>query len=156
MSYYCIYDDEDVETQLKEKRQLIEFVKSLKNHEFEVYYQPKYDYKEKKIVGSEALVRLVQDGHVVPAGEFIEVAEKHGFTTYLDKYVLREVCKKITELKKEYIGTSIKDTIKKISTDINDEEDKVYEIKRANTKFISSKNQFNFLNSNSKKNNHNL
>ena len=101
MSYYCIYDDEDVETQLKEKKQLIEFVKSLKNHEFEVYYQPKYDYKEERIGGSEALVRLVQDGHVVPAGEFIEVAEKHGFTTYLDKYVLREVCKKINELKKD-------------------------------------------------------
>ena len=103
MSYYSIYDDEDVETQLKEKKKLIELVKSLKNHEFEVFYQPKYDYKEKKIVGSEALVRLVQDGHVVPAGEFIEVAEKHGFTTYLDKYVLREVCKKINELKRDKV-----------------------------------------------------
>lgn len=103
MSYYSFYDDEDVETVVKEKKILDSLVKSLKNNEFEVYYQPKYNFKEKKIVGSEALARLIHDGEVVPAKEFIDVAEKYGFTTYLDKYVLKEVCKKIGKLKEDRI-----------------------------------------------------
>ncbi len=103
MSYYSFYDDEDVETMLQEKKILANLVKSLKSREFEVYFQPKYNFKEKKIVGSEALARLVSDGKVVPAKDFIEIAEKYGFTAYLDKYVLREVCKKIVELKKDNI-----------------------------------------------------
>ncbi len=103
MNYYSFYDDEDVETMLQEKKILANLVKSLKNNEFEVYYQPKYNFKEKKIVGSEALVRLVHENTVVPAKDFIEIAEKYGFTAYLDKYVLKEVCKKIVELKREKI-----------------------------------------------------
>ncbi len=103
MNYYYIYNDEDIETLINEKKILDSLVKSLKNNDFEIYYQPKYDFKNKKIVGSEALVRLIQDGNIVPAKDFIDVAEKYGFTTYLDKYVLREVCKKINELKKDKI-----------------------------------------------------
>ena len=103
MSYYSLYDDEDVETIVKEKKLLTNLVKSLKNNEFEVYYQPKYDLKQKKVVGSEALARLIHDGEIIPAKDFIDVAEKYGFTTYLDKYVLKEVCKKIEKLKEEKI-----------------------------------------------------
>ena len=103
INYYSFYDNEDVETQLKEKKILYNLVKALKNNEFEVYYQPKYDFKEKKIVGSEALSRLRQNGEIVPAKEFIDIAEKYGFTTYLDKYVLKEVCKRINELKKDNV-----------------------------------------------------
>lgn len=103
MSYYSFYDNEDIETMIKEKKILANLVKSLKSNEFEVYFQPKYDFKDKKIVGSEALARLISDGHVVAAKDFIDIAEKYGFTTYLDKYVLKEVCKKIVELKKKKI-----------------------------------------------------
>ena len=103
MSYYTFYDDEDTETMMKEKKILTNLVKSLKNHNFEVYFQPKYNFEEKKIVGSEALARLVSDGEIVPAKDFIDIAEKYGFTTYLDKYILKEVCKKIVELKKDKI-----------------------------------------------------
>ncbi len=103
MNYYSFYNDEDVETMIKEKKILTNLVKALKNHEFEVYFQPKYNFNEKKIIGSEALVQYVSDSKLVPAKDFIEIAEKYGFTVYLDKYVLKEVCKKIAELKKEKI-----------------------------------------------------
>lgn len=104
LEYYSFYDDADAETLLNEKMVLDSLVKALKNNEFEVYYQPKYDYKEKKIVGSEALARLMCDGKIVPAKDFINIAEKYNFTVYLDKYVLKEVCRRINELKKENIS----------------------------------------------------
>lgn len=100
LTTYVFYDDEDIEKKINEKKVIDNLVNALKNNEFEVYFQPKYDHKLKKVVGSEALVRLIQDGHVVSASEFIDVAEKYGFTSLLDKYVLKEVCKKIKELKK--------------------------------------------------------
>jgi EAL domain-containing protein (putative c-di-GMP-specific phosphodiesterase class I) len=57
----------------------------------------------KSIIGSEALVRLVKDGKIVPAKDFIDVAEKYQFTVPLDKYVLIETCKYIKELKSKKI-----------------------------------------------------
>lgn len=107
LEYYSFYDDSDAETLLNEKIVLDSLVKALKNNEFEVYFQPKYDYKEKRIVGSEALARLIHDGKIVPAKDFIDIAEKYNFTTYLDKYILKEVCKKINELKKDNIPFNV-------------------------------------------------
>ncbi len=107
LEYYSFYDDSDAETLLNEKIVLDKLVKALKNNEFEVYFQPKYDYKENRIVGSEALARLVHDGKVIPAKDFINIAEKYNFTIYLDKYILKEVCKKINELKKDNIPFNI-------------------------------------------------
>lgn len=103
IEYYSFYDVEDAETLLNEKKELDNLVKALKNNEFEIFYQPKYDYKEKKIVGSEALARLIQNGKTIPAKDFINIAEKYNFTVYLDRYVLKEVCKRINELKKDNI-----------------------------------------------------
>ena len=101
LSVYSFYDDEDIENKLKEKKILDNLVTSLKNNEFKIFYQPKYDVKEKKVIGSEALARLVNNGKIVPAKEFIDIAEKYDFSSYLDKYVLEEVCKDISEFKKE-------------------------------------------------------
>ena len=104
---YQFYNASEFESQLKEKMILNELIYALKHKQFEVYYQPKFDYKINDIVGSEALVRLKKDSELVPAKNFIDVAEKHGFTVFLDKYVLKEVCKKIQELKKKKIEFGI-------------------------------------------------
>lgn len=103
MNLYSFFDDQDGEEQLREKRILDSLARALKNNEFQIFYQPKFDYKQNKIVGSEALARLVQNGEIIPAKDFIDIAEKYGVTISLDKYVLKEVCKKINELKKNNI-----------------------------------------------------
>jgi len=103
IDYYKYYDDLDIEDELNEKKILNNLVNALKNNDFEIFFQPKYDYKNNIVVGSEALVRLRQNDNIVAAKEFIDIAEKYGFTVYLDKYVLKEVCKKINELKKDNI-----------------------------------------------------
>ena len=103
ISAYEFYDEDESVNMMYEKKTIDELFLSLKNNDFEIYYQPKYDYKHKVIAGSEALIRLKRDGKIVPAYEFIDIAEKYGFTTLIDKYVLKEVCKKIKELKKKKI-----------------------------------------------------
>ncbi len=103
LNLYSFYNDEDMENEIREKQILNSLVRSLKNNEFEVFFQPKYNNNDNTIVGSEALARLVQNGEIVPAKYFIDVAEKYNFTSSLDKYIFREVCKKIRELKKNKI-----------------------------------------------------
>ena len=102
-SIYSFFDEADADKILEEKRTLDMLLNALRNDEFEVYYQPQYNFKTKRIVGSEALIRLKHDGEVISSSEFIDVAEKYNFVVLLDEYVLKEVCKRIGELKRSKI-----------------------------------------------------
>ena len=68
--------------------------KAVKNEEFVVYYQPKYDPKTRKLRGAEALIRWNSPelGFLSP-GRFIPIFEKNGFITEIDHYMLRHVAK---------------------------------------------------------------
>ena len=60
---------------------------------FQVYYQPTFGIRDRRIHGAEALVRLTdpQLGMMMP-DEFIPVAEQIGLINEVDDLVLREVC----------------------------------------------------------------
>jgi diguanylate cyclase (GGDEF)-like protein/PAS domain S-box-containing protein len=59
-----------------------------------VHYQPIIDLGSGEIVGTEALVRLVDlDGKLVPPDQFIAVAEESGLIVPLGTFVLREACR---------------------------------------------------------------
>lgn len=79
------------------------FDKALKDHEFEVWYQPKYSVDGAQIVGSEALVRWrTKDGTMISPGRFIPLFEKNGMIARLDEYMFRTVCAQQAEwLKKD-------------------------------------------------------
>lgn len=63
------------------------------NHEFVVYYQPKYESRTQKLVGAEALVRWQKpNGQMISPGLFIPLAEESGFVCKLDEYIFKEVC----------------------------------------------------------------
>ncbi len=67
---------------------------ALKDREFTVEYQPKIDFDTLRIGGAEALVRWTPPlGAKIFPDEFIPVFEANGFISYLDLYVLEEVCK---------------------------------------------------------------
>ncbi|MBO6229038.1 MAG: EAL domain-containing protein [Ruminiclostridium sp.] len=65
----------------------------IREHKFEVYYQPTYYMEEYRLHGAEALVRMHDDtvGFVSPE-EFIPMAEQIGVIEQIDDYVLSEVC----------------------------------------------------------------
>lgn len=67
---------------------------ALKNHNLQVYFQPIYSLKEKRIVSLEALARIMDEklGLILP-DEFIPLAEKNGSIIQIGEMVLEECCR---------------------------------------------------------------
>jgi diguanylate cyclase (GGDEF)-like protein len=90
---YMIYNDKLNEL-FTERANIDKYMpQALDNHEFELYYQPQYDLKHKKITGFEALLRWhsPQLGEVSPL-KFISVAEDNRFIVTLGTWVLQNAC----------------------------------------------------------------
>ena len=87
------------------------FEEAIRDKEFVIYFQPKYDVKTEKIVGAESLVRWInKDGSMVMPGDFIPLYERDGLIVRLDEYVFREVCrfqKNIMEQGRKLIPVSV-------------------------------------------------
>jgi EAL domain-containing protein (putative c-di-GMP-specific phosphodiesterase class I) len=68
--------------------------RAIDNNEFELYFQPLFDLRDRSITGFEALVRwLDADGQLVAPSEFIEAAEDSGLIVPIGDWVLREALK---------------------------------------------------------------
>lgn len=76
---------------------------ALESKNFNLYYQPILDLKNKTLKGFEALIRWHDDalGHVSPA-EFIPLAEETGQIVPLGSWVLRQACEQITQWNAQY------------------------------------------------------
>lgn len=97
------YDDSIREKLLTEQQIVDEMVHALREEEFEVYFQPKYELDTEKMVGAEALVRWQHPlkGFMSP-GDFIPIFEKNGFITELDMYVWEKGCQYMAAWKEKY------------------------------------------------------
>lgn len=93
----AMYDDS-----LREQQILDTMERALKERQFQVYYQAKYDINTENIIGAEALVRWIHPemGFMSP-GEFIPLFEKNGFIVKVDYYVWEEACKILRKWKEE-------------------------------------------------------
>lgn len=79
---------------LREQNILDAMEEGIHQHQFVVYYQPKYDIRLDRISGMEALVRWKHPEYgMISPGEFIPLFEKNGFITTLDFYVWEEALK---------------------------------------------------------------
>ena len=70
---------------------------ALKNSEFHLFYQPKYNLRNKTLDGSEILIRWYDpkiEGYRLP-GEFLPVFEEDGFIVKIDRFVLYKACENI-------------------------------------------------------------
>jgi len=95
---YAKYDGPISKKQLLTRTYENDFEDAIKNDEFVVWFQPKYDTQTEKMVGAEALVRWNRrDGKFVSPGEFIAIFEEDGLIVKLDEYVFRKVCMSIRE-----------------------------------------------------------
>ncbi|MDD3795126.1 MAG: EAL domain-containing protein [Lachnospiraceae bacterium] len=95
-AYYTYYDDSLRQKLVEEQFITSTMQTALDQHQFQVYYQPKYDLNTEVIAGAEALVRWIhpEKGFLSP-GAFIPLFETNGFITQLDKYVWERACQDI-------------------------------------------------------------
>ena len=100
----AFYDERINQQLLHEQKIQISMESSLKNGEFQVYYQPKHDSQTGKIAGAEALIRWIHPeyGFMSP-GQFIPLFEKNGFISKVDAYVLKRVCEDLSRWQKDGI-----------------------------------------------------
>lgn len=89
------FTEEIKNTILREKEIESRMVDALENGEFTVYYQPKIDIVNNRLIGAEALVRWVDGGMVIAPGDFVPIFERNGFICQLDFYVLESVLKRM-------------------------------------------------------------
>ena len=78
---------------------------AIKNNKFEMYYQPIYSTREKAFISAEALIRLKDEqlGFVSPA-LFIPAAEKSGSILQIGEFVIRDVCRFLSQGDAENCG----------------------------------------------------
>ena len=90
---YQFYEEESRTRMIAERKIESLMENALKNREFEVYLQPKCDFKTGRLRGAEALVRWNHEQDVVRPDDFIPVFEKNGFILQLDMFIFEEVAR---------------------------------------------------------------
>ncbi|MBP5402781.1 MAG: EAL domain-containing protein [Treponema sp.] len=96
---FVAYYKDDIRRQMHNIQAITNVMEhALKNNEFKVYYQPKYELASECVAGAEALVRWENKdlGFMTPAA-FIPLFEKNGFITSLDMFVWERVCQDMQE-----------------------------------------------------------
>lgn len=91
--YYNFYDSSLLEAEIHKIKLEKQIEEGIKAGEFYVLLQPKYDLKEEKICGAEALLRWEHCGKQISPAEFIPISEATGFIREMDLFVLKKVCK---------------------------------------------------------------
>lgn len=88
---YAFYDEEFRRRIVAEKNIESHMENALQNGEFELYLQPKCDFKTGRIESAEALVRWNRpDKGLIAPDNFIPIFEKNGFILKLDWFMLKQ------------------------------------------------------------------
>ena len=91
--HFALYDDELRGTLLRRQAITDGMETALATGQFQVYLQPKYQIRDRRLAGAEALVRWNHpEWGLQPPAEFIPIFERNGFITKLDQYVWEQVC----------------------------------------------------------------
>jgi len=101
----AIYDTKLHESEMFAERLTEDFKRAIREKQFKVYYQPKYDVRSEMpmLFSAEALVRWEHPelGMVNP-GVFIPLFEENGMIRQLDNYVWEEAARQVREWKETY------------------------------------------------------
>lgn len=90
------YSKDLFEKNLQRVEQQRALKKALQNREFVLFFQPKVNLVERKIVGFEALIRWQHPQHgLIPPGKFIPVLEESGLIVDVGRWVIEETIRHI-------------------------------------------------------------
>ena len=106
---YALYDDKLHETEIYEEHLLEDFQIAIRNRQFTVFYQPKFDVRPEipVLTSAEALVRWNHpEFGLISPGVFIPLFEDNGLIQQLDLYVWREAAAQVKDWKERF-GISI-------------------------------------------------
>ena len=104
-TFLAVFDHEAQNKASFNEKLVATFEKSLKNKEFKVYYQPKYNVKGEKnrFSSAEALVRWIHPEYgMISPGVFIPLFEENGLIQQLDNYIFNEVARQMKEWYEKY------------------------------------------------------
>lgn len=99
------FDDEILNKILFEERLCDDFATAIKDKQFKVFFQPKFDVTgdEPQIAGAEALVRWFHpELNLISPGKFIPLFENNGLIYKLDDYIWKCTAAQIREWKDKY------------------------------------------------------
>ncbi len=99
------YDEEMHEKELYRQKLINDLPRAIAEHEFKVYYQPKFDITGQTPVlrAAEALVRWEHpEFGMISPGEFIPLFESNGLIRRVDLYVWEESARQLREWKDRY------------------------------------------------------
>ena len=118
----AIYDEALHERETMNETLLDGFRRAIREKQFQVYYQPKFDVRQPEPIfhSAEALVRWKHpELGMVSAGTFIPLFEENGLISELDEYVWRETARQIRDWKNR-LGYSIPVSVNVSRVDLYD------------------------------------
>lgn len=97
---YTVYDSAIATSYLQEAELEAKMRTTLKNRDFKLFFQPKYNIENDRIDSAEVLVRWYDPnlGSYIAPDSFIHVFEANGFVSELDHYVFEETCRFLQHL----------------------------------------------------------
>jgi len=104
-----VFNEDMRKREILEQRLTNDLKNAIEQHEFVVFYQPKYNVQADPPVlqSAEALVRWKHhEIGMIPPGTFIDLFEKNGRIGLIDKYVWNEAARQVSEWKEKF-GISI-------------------------------------------------
>ena len=91
-----VYDVELHEQEILQNYIESHMYQALRDKEFRMFLQPKFDVRTGRIGGAEALVRwFTEEGKMIYPNQFIPLFESNGFCARLDMYMVEQVCRQI-------------------------------------------------------------
>jgi len=105
---YSIYDPNKDTQSIGRLALMSELRDAIENKRLELYFQPKVNVKENKIIGAEALLRWnhPQRGFIKPS-EFIPLAEQTGLIKPLTQWVLEQAIQQCVEWKNKNLSIAV-------------------------------------------------
>lgn len=98
--------DESIYKKMEQRNQIANLMqKSVREHLFQVWYQPIYNCRTGKFDMAEALIRMEDEqGNQISPELFVPLAEQHGFIRELSNEVFHKVCRLLAHTSEEQLA----------------------------------------------------